>query len=480
MLKSFSFNIALLLGINLIVKPLYIFGVDAQVQNILGESVYGTYFGLFSFCYLFQVILDPGLQNYNITSISKNTELFKEQFPRVLTLKVLLAILFAALILSAAFVFGYSEENILLLSKILILQILISFALAIRTNLSALGEYWKDAFMSVLDKLILIGIIFSLFYILKDTQSFSIDAWINYQIIAFASVSAFSLLLLYPFVKRVQLSLLFKDLMPLIKSSLPFALVFLLMTLYTKMDGVMLYRLLDDDGQEAGIYAAGIRLYEAGNMFAFLFASLLLPMFSTHLKNTEKIMQLCESSLRLIIPFALVGVLSAWFFGEDIMRLVYTQGDQYYGQVFSLLMCGFFMIAISYVYGTLITATANLTWFNISFFFGIIINWTLNYLLIPKHGALGAAIATLVTQSYIVICQLIISHKLLPLDINKKMIFQTITLSLVSVMVFFFLSMFQSVSWILSLSLSIILSLLVSFLVGLLRFDIAGLVKIRS
>jgi len=480
MLKSFSFNIVLLLGINLIIKPLYIFGVDAQVQNVLGESVYGTYFGLFSFCYLFQVILDPGLQNYNITSVSKDNDLFPIQFPQVIILKTLLGFVFATSIILMAIILGYSSESISLLSKILLLQIMISFALAIRTNLSAVGQYWKDALMSVLDKLVLIVIVFYLFYKLKSTDSFSINDWIHYQMVAFAIVICFSLFLLIPQLKKTHFENIFSGMQKLIKASLPFALVFLLMTLYTKMDGVMLYRLLDDEGQEAGIYAAGFRLYEAANMFAFLFASLLLPMFSSQLKEIDRIKNLCESSLRIIIPFSLIGVLSAIYYGEDIMRLIYIEGDDYYARVFTLLMCSFFMVALSYVYGTLITATAKLKWFNISFIIGIIINWSLNYYLIPTQGAYGAAIATLVTQSFIIASQLFISHQLLPLSINKKMVLQAISLSVLCVLGCYMISELINLNWILCLSLSIILSLLVSFLVGLLRFDITRMVQINS
>lgn len=480
MLKSFSFNIILLLGINLIIKPIYIFGVDAQVQNVLGESEYGTYFGLFSFCYLFQVVLDPGLQNYNITSVSKDNSLFYKQFPKVVFSKALLSLLFGGTILLAAHLFNYSEENIQLLAKILSLQVFISFALTIRTNLSALGEYWKDSLISVVDKLVLILIIVYLFYVLKDSSNFNIQDWINYQLIAFGAVILISTLSLLPHLRQLDFNNLFSGIKSLIKSSLPFALVFLLMTLYTKMDGVMLYRLLDDNGQEAGIYAAGFRLYEACNMFAFLFASLLLPMFSAQLKNTNQIKSLCESALRLIVPFALVAVIASIFYGEAIMRLIYVEGNQYYGQILAILMCSFFMVSLSYVYGTLITATAKLKWFNISFIIGILINWSLNYYLIPLHGAYGAAIATLVTQSFIIFSQLLISHSLIPLVLNSKLIMQTTLAASVSIFIFYVLSNYVTGNWILYLSLSIILSLLVSFLVGLLRFDIAKMVQIKA
>jgi O-antigen/teichoic acid export membrane protein len=49
----------------------------------------------------------------------------------------------------------------------------------------------------------------------------------------------------------------------------------------------MLERMLEDGKTQAGIYANGFRFFEAANNIAFLFASLLLPLFSNLLKNVK-------------------------------------------------------------------------------------------------------------------------------------------------------------------------------------------------
>ncbi len=61
---------------------------------------------------------------------------------------------------------------------------------------------------------------------------------------------------------------------------LPYALLSLLMTFYTRMDAVLLRELLVDGDIQNGIYASAYRLLEAANMMASLVAMLLLPMFS--------------------------------------------------------------------------------------------------------------------------------------------------------------------------------------------------------
>ena len=77
----------------------------------------------------------------------------------------------------------------------------------------------------------------------------------------------------------------------IIKRSLPFASLVLLMTLYNRLDPVMLGKLLPDKAVapnnaintapfQVGIYANGFRLLDAANMIAYLFSVLLIPVFS--------------------------------------------------------------------------------------------------------------------------------------------------------------------------------------------------------
>ena len=51
------------------------------------------------------------------------------------------------------------------------------------------------------------------------------------------------------------------------------------------------------------------------------------------------------------------------------------------------------------IFGTFLTAKGDLRFLNILSIGGIVLNFGLNYALIPTYGAEGAAIATLGTQS---------------------------------------------------------------------------------
>ena len=73
------------------------------------------------------------------------------------------------------------------------------------------------------------------------------------------------------------------------KSSWPYALLFLLMMTYHRVDAIMLERMAPNGAVQAGWYAMGYRLFEAANMIGFLFATLLLPYFTRMLSAGEDV-----------------------------------------------------------------------------------------------------------------------------------------------------------------------------------------------
>ena len=76
--------------------------------------------------------------------------------------------------------------------------------------------------------------------------------------------------------------------MMILKKKLSFAVLILLMTFYNRIDTVMMERMLPEgeNNIQAGIYAQAYRLLDATNMIAYLFAGLLLPLFSRMLKGS--------------------------------------------------------------------------------------------------------------------------------------------------------------------------------------------------
>ena len=72
MQRKFITNLALLLFLNFLIKPFWLFGIDRTVQNSVLAEDYGIYFTLFNFSMLFNILLDVGITNFNNKNIAQH------------------------------------------------------------------------------------------------------------------------------------------------------------------------------------------------------------------------------------------------------------------------------------------------------------------------------------------------------------------------------------------------------------------------
>jgi O-antigen/teichoic acid export membrane protein len=90
--------------------------------------------------------------------------------------------------------------------------------------------------------------------------------------------------------------------------------------------------------------------------------------------------------------------------------------------IFGLLMIGFLFVSVSYIYGTLLTANNNLKQLNMVAGTTVIINITLNLILIPRYHGIGAAISSLASQVFYAFGQLFLARTLLKTPMNWDII----------------------------------------------------------
>ena len=91
--KDFVFNICLLLFLNLLVKPFWLLGVEVGVQNQVGAADYGLYFAIFNFTYVFYMLLDMGICNFNNRTIARNNQLLNRYLSSIIVLRLILCLL---------------------------------------------------------------------------------------------------------------------------------------------------------------------------------------------------------------------------------------------------------------------------------------------------------------------------------------------------------------------------------------------------
>lgn len=396
---------------NLVVKPLYIFAIDAEIQNRVGDSEYGIYFALLNMSFLFNIILDIGITNFNTKNIAQHPHLLKNYVGPILGLRVMLAVIYASVVIGAGLLFGYSQENINLLFLLVLNQFLVGIIFYFRSNFAGLHYFKLDALMSVLDRFLLILICGGVLYGHLFQDLIQVKYFVIAQTIAYGSTALIGLLFTLYYIGKPKFKVKRLFSFAILKQSAPFALLILLMSLYNRIDAVMVERLLSDGKEQAGHYAQGFRLLDAVNMFALLFAGLLLPMFARYIKEKKSVKALVKQSGELLISVAILISATCFFNAEWILNLIYDSPSEVSIYCFKILMISFVPISVTYIYGTLLTANGSLKKLNIMAAGGLVLNLTLNFILIPNYKADGAAVATLVTQIVTALAQVIIAMK---------------------------------------------------------------------
>jgi len=156
MQKKFLTNLGLIIFLNLIVKPFWVIGIDANVQNAVGAEEYGFYFTILNFSFLFNILLDLGITNFNNRNIAQSNHLLNKHFSGIVFLKVFLLLLYLIVTFSIGFFIGYDSSQFKMLIWIGFNQFLLSFLLYLRSNISGLLLFRTDSFLSILDRSLMI------------------------------------------------------------------------------------------------------------------------------------------------------------------------------------------------------------------------------------------------------------------------------------------------------------------------------------
>jgi len=421
MKKTFITNLILVLTLNLSIKPFWILGIDVKVQNLVGKTEYGTYAALLSFAYVFCIILDLGITNFNNRNIAQNTHLLSKHFSRVVILKLLLAVVYLVVCAIIGYSIGYDMRRMKLLMILCFIMFLISFILYLRSNISGMHLFKTDSVLSALDRIIGIAIcapfLWGHFFATKmdimDYVYIQLGAYSLTAVIAFIIVVRKAGFIRFEWTRTFSLMIL--------KKSFPFAILVMLMSFYNRIDQVMLERLIHDNGAQTGIYVQAGRMLEAINMIAFLAAGLLLPIFSRMLKFGESVESLVKVSFTLLFALAVVIASGCCFYAEDIMHMLYVGDVSETATVFRILMCCFMGTTTQYVFGTLLTANGNLKYLNIIAGCGMSVNIIANLILIPHFQATGAAITSLMTQLLVPGIQIFVAQRIFKFKIITRM-----------------------------------------------------------
>ncbi len=420
-LKAFIKNLAFVQIINFIVKPLWILAIDRYVQNTIGLELYGQYHLIFSISAMLFIVTDLGLNNYMTKAAVDGGLSVNYLFRMSGIIKLTLSFIYLLVLI---YICSTRNLNNYIVIWVGINQLLLSTSQWLRVWFNANRLFVKESIIGVIDRFIAIFLWLGL-VVLLGCKNHILSLFLGVQTIGFIVAIVISVFYLQKGkTNKNQEEKI--DLKAIIKACLPFSLLAFLMAVYTRIDVLIMDFLLPNADYHIGVYAQGYRILDAGNIFAALFASMLLPIFTKQINDKQSAKQLLITSSALIgisclflIGFSTIG-------GEYLYKLLYKNCNvnenafAYKLTTFKTVLLVYIPIAFIYIFGTYLTALHQLKLLIILASFTLLINITSNIILIPKFQANGAAISALITQGFF--CLACFFATLFFINRNKKVV----------------------------------------------------------
>jgi O-antigen/teichoic acid export membrane protein len=193
--SKFYSSLLLLIVLNAVIKPFWIFGIDRQVQNITGAAEYGTYFSLLNLSIVFGFLLDWGLTNFiNRELAAKKTEI-QQQLGSFFLLRILFAVLYAGIVVVVALIADVKRWDIL--AAVIAIQFLTFLFLFLRNIITANQWFKTDAWLSVLDKSLMILLAGGFIFWPAVFGSINIDKFLLTQIVSTSIAVVIVVIILY-------------------------------------------------------------------------------------------------------------------------------------------------------------------------------------------------------------------------------------------------------------------------------------------
>jgi O-antigen/teichoic acid export membrane protein len=388
-IKNFLRGLSWLVVLNVLVKPLWVFGIDRKVQVLTGHAAYGTYFSILNLSIILGIVADAGLTNMLNRQLALNAQL---PVGRIMRVKAVLTLLYLLVLFFIAWLSKVRAWELVLLTGLL--QLASSWLLFFRSMITGYQLFRADAWLSVADKAATIAVCGALIYIpLSPWISLETFLWIQIGSTLAATAAAAAIA-----GRQHEGAAGDWQLMEVLRMSAPFVLLILLMSVHTRLDAFLLERLHPQGPLEAGIYAAAYRLLDAGNTVGYMTASFLVPFAARHLQEKELIDRTVLRLRHLLLTAAVGFAVFCMVFAPQVMQLLYHFQDPYPARV--LVLCVAVLPAYYgiHLYGSLLTSSGQLSYFSTVVLACVLLNCAANALLIPRLGAEGCCIAALISQ----------------------------------------------------------------------------------
>ena len=361
------------------------------LARYLGEIGFGRYSFAFAFTSLFLVIVDPGVNTLVIRDVAREKALAGKYVGNIILLRPILSVLAFALIAVVINLMDYPAETRLAVYIVGIYSIMISFSQLTRSVFRAFEKMEYEALLNISERLIFVSLGITVLFL-----GYGLIEVVSVFLIAGTANVFLSFSLIVRKFTSVKLEMDWNFWKYLIREGLPFGMALIFITVYIKIDTVMLSIIKGDAA--AGWYNAAYQIPFAVSLISFAYMESIFPLLSKFYRSSkDSLIFIYTKSYKYLLIISLPIAVFTTLFAEKIIFLLY--GAEFGPSAISLRILIWFTVFefLGYLFYTVLASIdrQNINTFNTAVC--AVANVLLNLLLIPSLSYAGASIAKVLT-----------------------------------------------------------------------------------
>lgn len=370
--------------------------IFVYLARIFGPFEFGNFGFALAFSGIVIIIADFGLTTLLVREISRNKDEEKKYFSNALAVKILFSIVtFSATFLYLGFM-DYSGTIMAVTYIMVLFMVLQSFTDSFYSVFRAFERMHYDALIKVLRMVILSILIFAT----AVNNANLIFVTLMFPITEFI-VLVISSMLYVRFFGRLTIKFDFGFIRNLIRKSSPFCLSLVFTSLLLYVSNIMLQKMRGS--AEVGVYTAAFNILIGITFIPLMYSNAVFPVFSRYFIKDDSLLKFAyKKSFMYMAIFGFPMAVGIYIYAENIISLVYGSG--YLGSITALKVLCFFVALrfINIISGTVLSAINRQGSRVASQGLVAVTSIILNLILIPKFGFVGAAFATIISESFFV------------------------------------------------------------------------------
>jgi len=381
-------------GANVFIKGLY--GLTRIILLLLiarkfGPENFGSLSLVISVVEIFRVLTDFGVDIVTIRRFSRNRLLSNRLMGNALSLKLVSA---TAGYLIAGLFFWMSFKS----TQGMVLLLIMGTTLYSTHLINAFASYFQANLK--MQNIIVSSVISSIFYV-----SFTIfGLYKDWSIAALVLVMPVSELLnlflvakIYNQIAPLRFGFNRRIILSLIKESIPVGVAGIVVIIYLRMDALLIAWFIGEKG--VGEYAAAFRLTEP---FMLIFTSLSLSLYALFLETKEgRAANTRKNILKVLGVVLSLGLISAIMLSSFSSKIMGRFFHEYSASANVLMVLSWLIVfkAINVQLTAFINSRGKYSYITVIAVINLMVNITLNLILIQRYGILGVAFAVIGTEA---------------------------------------------------------------------------------